>query len=167
MQDLTTDLVGKACTIFLGLAYPGGEGTIPAKRRLYLALPPGRLLADLLADSAEARVLCQAVKDGQGRAVGCAIRLGSADFPHLKLRVQQPAGSEPGPWVFGVDTHDAFCADRLRAPADHPEAEAWTRLQTANRRLKEQIERAWDEAGLLTFNGLLRRALEQADGSPA
>jgi hypothetical protein len=32
-------------------------------------------------------------------------------------------------------------------------------LQTANRRLKEQIESAWEEAGLLTFNGLLRREL--------
>jgi hypothetical protein len=161
MQDLTTDLVGKACTIFLGLAYPNGAGTVPPKRRPYLALPPGLPLADFLREAPEARVLCQPVKDKDGNVIGCAIRLGSTTFPHLKLRIQRPAGDADGVWVFGVDTHDAFCADSLKPPPDHPDAEAWTRLQTANRHLKERIERAWDEAGLLTFNGLLRQALEK------
>jgi hypothetical protein len=32
-------------------------------------------------------------------------------------------------------------------------------LQVANRKLKEQIERAWEAAGIMTFNGLLRREL--------
>jgi hypothetical protein len=161
MEVLSTDLVGKACTIFLKLAYPDGEATVPPKRRVFLHLPPGRPLADFLRQSPETRALCEILKSPGGAPTGYAIRLGSAIFPHLKLRVQQPGGGEPGLWVFGVDTHDAFSADDVQAPPEHPEAEAWTRLQIANRQLKEQIERAWDEAGLLTFNGLLRRELEK------
>jgi hypothetical protein len=167
MQDLSTDLVGKACAIFLGLAYPGGAETVPAKRRAFLALPPGRPLADFLRATPEARALCQAVKDRAGNAVGCALRLGSATFPHLKLCVQRPAGAEADVYVFGVDTHDAFCADNFHAPAGHPDAEAWTRLQQANRQLKERIERAWEQAGLPTFNNLLRGALAAPADPPA
>jgi len=33
-------------------------------------------------------------------------------------------------------------------------------MQLANVTLKEKIEASWEEAGLLTFNGLLRRDLE-------
>jgi hypothetical protein len=161
MHELTTDLVGKAATIFLGLAYPDGASTVPLKRRLFLHLPPGRPLADFLRDSTEDRALWETLKGSGGSVVGYAFRLGSAIFPHLKLRVQQPSRDRPDLWVFGVDTHDAFSPDSVQAPTDHPEAEAWTRLQVANRQLKEQIERAWDEAGLLTFNGLLRQELEK------
>jgi hypothetical protein len=57
--------------------------------------------------------------------------------------------------VFSVDTHDAICLDTR-----NPDASRWTEFQRSNCRLKEQIERAWEEAGLLTFNALLRRELE-------
>jgi hypothetical protein len=56
--------------------------------------------------------------------------------------------------VFSVDTHDGIFFD----PA-HPDAANWAELQQSNRALKEQIEHAWEEAGLLTFNALLRREL--------
>jgi hypothetical protein len=58
--------------------------------------------------------------------------------------------------VFSVDTHD-----QIRVDPKHPDALAWAELQNANRKLKEKIERAWEAAGLLTFNALLRRELEK------
>jgi hypothetical protein len=162
MQGLTTDLVGSACRIFLALAYPDGEDTIPQPRRVYLTLPPGQGLADFLAATPAARALCQAVRDDRGHVQGQAIRLGSAAFPHLKLRVQQVCQVEPPVWVFSVDTHDAFSRDCLRPPREHPEAAEWMRLQGVNQQLKERVERAWEEVGLYTFNRLLRSDLEQS-----
>ena len=44
----------------------------------------------------------------------------------------------------------------------HPDAAAWIALQAANRELKGRIERAWEAAGLLTHNSLLRRELQTA-----
>jgi hypothetical protein len=71
----------------------------------------------------------------------------------LKLRATWQ-GDE---WVFAVDTHDM-----VQVPADHPDAPRWAGLQESNRRLKEQIEQSWEEAGLLTFAALLRRDLDRA-----
>ena len=84
---------------------------------------------------------------------GYAFRLGSSVFPHLKLQV---VGQSDEELVFSVDTHD-----QVRVPANHPDAAGWAQIQTANRKLKEEIERAWEAAGLLTFNALLRRELEK------
>jgi hypothetical protein len=164
MQELTTDLIGTACAVFLGLAYPGGAATIPPARRLFLELPPGQALADFLPQSTEARAACHPLRDRRGNVSGFAIRLGSAAFPHLKLKVQRLESGGKAALVFTVDTHDAFAPDRFEAPADHPEADAWKRLQQGNQRLKEKIEKAWEAAGFLTFNGLLRRELEQPPG---
>jgi hypothetical protein len=55
-----------------------------------------------------------------------------------------------------VDTHDA-----IRLDPGHPDAAGWARLQAANRQLKAQIELAWEDAGLQTFNSLLRRELDK------
>jgi hypothetical protein len=88
-----------------------------------------------------------------GEIRGYAFRLGSTVFPHLKLQV---VGQSDGELVFSVDTHD-----QVRVPLGHPDAAAWAQVQAANRKLKEEIEHAWEAAGLLTFNALLRRELEK------
>jgi hypothetical protein len=80
--------------------------------------------------------------------------LGSEHYPHLKLEVVRP--QPKADWVFTVDTHDGFSFG-----AAHPDASGWRTLQINNRKLKEQIERAWEANGLLTFNGLLRRDLNK------
>jgi hypothetical protein len=135
-----------ACRIFLGLAYPGGVETIPLPRRIF-----GDLRADQELEPLLQPPLCEKLRMAGGRLQGHAWRLGSAGYPHLKL---QALVQEDGLLLFAVDTHDA-----LRMPPSHPEAGAWSTLQVANRQLKEKIEKAWEEAGLLTFNGLLRRNL--------
>jgi hypothetical protein len=146
MTGLTIPLLERACRIFLHWAYPGGEDTIPAPRNRYLKLDPQQSLESLLAPP-----IGQTLRTPTGGLRGYAFRLGCTHFPHLKLQVL----ALDGRCLFAVDTHDAIQLD-----PNHPDAERWRQLQTANRELKEKIERAWEADGLLTFNGLLREQLQ-------
>jgi hypothetical protein len=146
MKGLTTALLDRACRIFLELAYPEGRHTIPPPKDAFLALPLDQPPETVLRSS-----IGQPLPAPCGGIRGYTLRLGSAAFPHLKLQIVQV---EDGSWVFSVDTHDAIVLDPL-----HPDFARWTELQRSNRGLKEQIELAWENAGLLTFNALLRREL--------
>ncbi len=148
LPGLCPTLLGKACQIFLTLAYPEGEPSIPAGKRAYLRIPAEAGLELLLKAP-----VCQLLARPEGGIRGYAFRLGSCTFPHLKLQV---VGQGDGDLIFSVDTHD-----QVRVDPRHPDAFAWADLQAANRKLKEEIERAWEAAGLLTFNALLRRELEK------
>lgn len=144
MEGLTTDLLVRACRIFLSLAYP--DGAVPPARRVYGEADPNGPLEPLLAPPVR-----QPLPPAEGRARGYALRLGCAWYPNVKLQV---ADCGTGICVFGVDTHDA-----VQLTAHHPDAERLAKLQAANRRLKEQIELAWEAAGLKTFHALLRDGL--------
>lgn len=152
MNELTAELLGRACRVFLQVAYPGGPESVPPAKRPYLAVAADQPLEPLVKPP-----VGQALATPEGGRRGYALRLGSAHFPHLKL--QAVCCGEGGAWVFAVDTHDAV---QLRP--DDPDAERWAQIQAANRRCKEAIERAWDEAGLLTFHGLLRRQTARPGG---
>jgi hypothetical protein len=132
----------------LKLAYPEGEPSIPVAKRAYLQIPAEPELELLLRPP-----VCQLLPRPDGGIRGYAFRLGSIAFPHLKLQVVAQSDQD---LVFSVDTHD-----QVRVDPKHPDAFAWAELQAANRKLKEEIERAWEAAGLLTFNALLRRELEK------
>ncbi|HZV08037.1 MAG TPA: hypothetical protein VE999_23340 [Gemmataceae bacterium] len=146
MNGLTIVLLERACRIFLERAYPDGPDAIPPPKNHFLALNPDQPIESVLVPP-----LCQPLRRRDSDLRGYALRLGSAMHPHLKLQIMDHGDAG---CVFSVDTHDGFPCDPSR-----PDAARWIELQTANRRLKEQIESAWEEAGLLTFNGLLRREL--------
>lgn len=148
MKGLTTALLARACRIFLELAYPGGEHTIPHPKSDYLTVPEDRPLGDLLVPP-----LCQVLTARDGSLRGYSLRLGSACHPHLKLQI---VAHEEKQCVFSVDTHDTLMLEN-----NSPDAPRWRQLQEDNHRLKEQIERAWQNAGLLTFKTLLRQELER------
>jgi hypothetical protein len=148
MNELTPAMLGRACDIFLALAYP--DGHIPATKQAYAHIRADQALEELLQPP-----VCQ-VSTGEGGVRKYAFRLGSSVFPHVKLQVSCIHGC-----IFSVDTHDA-----IRIDPSHPEAERWAQVQAANRQLKEEIERAWEAEGLLTFNGLLRRELENHQPGP-
>jgi hypothetical protein len=155
MPGLCPELLGQACRIFLTLAYPGGENSIPATKRAYLGISDEPDLEPLLKPpvcQVLPRLPCIGEPPPEGIR-GYAFRLGSSVFPHLKLQV---VGQNDGELVFSVDTHD-----QVRVPLGHPDAAAWAQVQAANRKLKEEIEHAWEAAGLLTFNALLRRELQK------
>ena len=154
MNGLTTALLGQACHTFLTLAYPGGEQTIPEKKRAYLNIPPDADLSAYLPPGPLAVSLGQILKGEDGSVRGYAFRLGSAAFPHLKLQVTT---YDRDICIFGVDTHDSFprIGDGMPGLTD-TERELWTALQKSNRQLKERIEREWEKEGLWTFNKLLQ-----------
>ena len=160
MHRLTTLLVGRACRLFLDLAYPDGPDSIPANKRIYYDLPADQGLDQFIPPAPAALGVCQGVAAAQSCQGGFAFRLGSAHFPHLKLKVLLMEEENKGTtWVYVVDTHDAFARDRRQPPPDHPDAQAWLQLQEVNRRLKEQIETVLETAGFVTFNRLLKQEL--------
>ncbi len=148
LPSLCPTKLAQACRIFLTLAYPDGEPSIPSAKRAYLRIPAEPGLELLLTPP-----VCQHLPRPEGGIRGYAFRLGSNAFPHLKLQVVEQSKRD---LVFSVDTHD-----QVRVDPSHPDAPAWAQLQCVNRRLYEEIERAWEAAGLLTFNALLRRELEK------
>lgn len=149
MKGLSATLLGHACRVFLALAYPGGRETIPPAKKAFLHLEADQPLEPLLVPP-----LCEVLRTPVGNLRGYAFRLGSMTYPNVKLQV---VGQDEGATcIFTVDTHDTLHLD-----LGHPDAAAWSKLRVANRQLKEQIERAWEAAGLLTFNGMLRRELEK------
>jgi hypothetical protein len=143
MNGLTTALLDRACRIFLELAYPEGIETISTPISAYLFLRP-----ELPPQAFLTPPVCQRLS---GRS-GYVLRLGSESHPHLKLTI---VGHDDTECVFTVDTHDA-----IDLASRSEDAGRWARFRTANRQLKNRIERAWEDAGLLTFNALLRRELE-------
>jgi hypothetical protein len=146
MKGLTTTLLERACRIFLEHAYPLGPAAIPPPKHSLVAFDVAQPVESILSSP-----VCQPLLRRDGGLRGYALRLGSVQHPHLKLQIVE---HDDGSCVFSVDTHDGVSLD-----PSHPDAARWAELQTANRRLKEEIERAWEQAGLLTFNGLLRREL--------
>jgi len=146
MRGLTTALLERACRLFLERAYPQGTDTIPPPKNSFFALNVAQSVESVLLPP-----VCQPIVRSDGSLRGYTLRLGSAAHPHVKLQIMD---HDDAGCVFSVDTHDGFSLD-----PPHPDAARWSEFQAANRRLKEQIERAWEEAGLLTFNALLRREL--------
>jgi hypothetical protein len=151
-MDLSIDLLRRVCRVFLDIAYPDGPETIPASRLNYYRIPLDAVVRDYLPPAPAANGLVQALVGAQR---GYTLRLGSAAFPFLRLTLQCIVHRGEAAWVCGVDTHDSW-----NRP-EHPDAAAWLDVQSANRDLKTRIEAAWDAAGLLTHNRLLRQELQQ------
>jgi hypothetical protein len=155
MPLLSTPLLARACRIFMEAAYPDGPESIPEHKRPYLAIPDDGAIKDYLYPAPLARGICQQISDD-----GHTFRLGSKHYANLKLRVHCVLENGACRCVFAVDTHDAFSRENVQPPLDHPDAAGWLTLQAKNNALKHQIEAAWDAAGILTHNRLLREELE-------
>jgi len=161
MLGLPTDEVNTVCRVFLELAYPAGEASIPKNRQIYSHLPPGKDFHEYQAET-QLSPSCCLVLQKDGIIQGYSLRLGCSHFPHLKLKIQRVTAKNQPIWIYSVDTHDAFSADSLRPPPGHPDFEAWTQMQVQNAELKDKIEQAWLDLGFLTFNGLLRQELKSS-----
>ncbi len=142
----------------MDLAYPNGPDSIPEKKRVYCNIDEP--IDDYLPPGDKAQGVCQVARNSDGNPCGYAFRLGSVHYPHLKLLLRNIATRNGNKWVCMVDTHDAFSRQSIVPPPNHPDAEAWLQLQQANQQLKEKIEHALADAGLVTFNSLLRDDLD-------
>ena len=153
MDSLTTPQLANACRIFMDLAYPDAQ-SIPPGKRPFREMDADLPLTDYLCPAPVATGVCQDLSKRAGGLVGYEFRLGSARYPHLKLRVQSVDLHERKVCVFSVDTHDGF--HRATQFLDSAEAETWRALVEHNRSLKHQIEEALAAAGFLTPVRLLR-----------
>lgn len=160
MGNLTTELLARACQIFMTIAYPAGLDSVPVKKKPYFDISLDRPVTDYLPPAPLAEGVCEALPAPGGGIRGYAFRLGSAHFPHLKLKMQL-VDYDNASWVCMVDTHDAFSRSSFHPPAEHPDAKAWRDMQRLNRQLKERIEGQLEREGLETFNSLLRKDLER------
>ena len=125
MFDLSFDTLREAIDIFLRVAYPTGE--IPAAVRKRIALDPSLLIAELLDGLQFERYV------SEGSTV-YALRLGSVNYPHLKMEIR-PFSGHAG-FVFWVNTHDQFFTPDARCR----DADRWRELVERNRELKQSIE---------------------------
>jgi hypothetical protein len=96
----------------------------------------------------------RANRGGPGVTPIYALRLGNAAYPHMKMQLQ-PWPNSRG-FLLSVNTHDHVNT----IEEGSAEAIAYHALQAENQKYKEQIEHAWDEAGLPTFLRYLREYVQ-------
>ncbi len=148
LHGLRLDLLRRAVEIYLEVAYPAGVLPEAVQRRL-------NWRADCAADDLLNGPQFERAGKAPGRQTAIyALRLGNHRYPHMKLQIQ-PWPTEAG-FMLSVNTHDQVAGVNL----SEVDAQAFRDLQAENQRLKEAIEREWDEAGLPTFNRYLRDYIE-------
>jgi hypothetical protein len=130
-------------------AYPQGIDSMPVAKRPYFQIDAQRPLSDYLPPTKMAVGVCQELSHNPGTARGYSFRLGSATYPHMKLRVQLMDFHGRAVRVYSVDTHDGFVQHNPE------EAEAWRAMVEENRALKKEIESALEQAGFVTPKHLL------------
>jgi hypothetical protein len=160
VNELSTNDLAGACRIFMDLAYPDGPRTIPDFKVPYYEMTAERSLVEFLPPAPLSVGVTKTLSRNAGGMFGYEFRLGSADFPHLKLRVQSMDLHDREVWVYSVDTHDGFC--QVTQNVSPEEAQKWKALVENNRGLKHAIERALANAGYLTPIALLRVDLTAA-----
>ncbi len=143
LAGLSLELLRRAVSIYLEIAYPGGEPPAAVRRRLDWG--PGLEPAALVAGPPFERV-----GQAPNEKLIYTLRLGNARYPHMKMQIQ-PWYARDG-FLLSVNTHDHALSLDPRAP----DAAAFMALQAENQRLKVEIEQAWDAAGLPTFPRYLR-----------
>jgi hypothetical protein len=146
----------RGVAIYLDRAYRNSNVPEAVKRRL--AWPEEAPAGEVLSHAPFERVQ----SPEQGESAIYALRLGNARYPHMKLQVQSWPNAEG--YLLSVNTHDQVLAQN----PNMRDLEAFRALQAENLKMKEEIEQAWDEAGLPTFLRYLRNYLSQqspgADG---
>jgi len=156
LQDITSELLSRAVELYLAAAYADGEPSEAVRSRA--ALPEGVRGADLLGDERFERVPPD-VPVGEAERIN--LRLGNARYPHMKLGIDRVSNSRR--YVLVVDAHDKHFA----AMVQEGERSEYRDLLDYNARLQRQIERAWTEAALPTFERYLRSRLTDLSGRRA
>ena len=96
-----------------------------------------------------------------GQVRSFALRLGSDNYRHMKLRLVRPPKSSA--YVFCVDCHDEF----LQAPPGSPDCDSLEKLKCCNAELAVEIMAALDEAHLPTERHYLRMKIREARAAGA
>jgi hypothetical protein len=161
VNSLTTNELAGACRIFMDLAYPDGLRTIPVFKMPFYEMTSENSLIEFLPPAPKSVGVSKTMS--RGGAFGYEFRLGSASYPHLKLRVQSMDLHAREVWVYSVDTHDGIA--KLAGTLSEEDAARWKTLVDQNRTLKRSIESALGKAGYLTPVALLSFDLTPASVS--
>lgn len=148
VPDVDLKTLRQAVGIYLAQAYDGTEIPESVRRRLDWSddAPAGEVLPRSPFELAN--------RPEPGIPAIYALRLGNARYPHMKLQIQ-PWPNDCG-YLLSVNTHDQV----LSLDPNSRDAGAFRSLQAENQRLKETIERLWDEAGFPTFLRYLRSYID-------
>ncbi len=157
MDGLTSQELARACRIFMDLAYPDGPESIPANKRPYYHIDPNQPLEHFVPPAAMAIAVCEDLAHHSDRLHGYAFRLGSAAYPHLKLRIQFMDFHQRAVRVYAVDTHDGVVQTQQHTDE---EAAIWRAKIQGNRILKHEVEESLGSTGYLTQKHLLQLDLE-------
>src|SRR5262245_16995289 len=126
----------KAVELYINMAYAGASP--PATVRT--------ILGKLQSADKDFYQISDFVRSGDPEKPSYKLRLGNSIYPHMKLTLEpDPSGNG---YILRVDSHDAQIA---AISSDHPEHAAICRLREKNQEFARQIEAAWQEAGLPTF----------------
>jgi CheY-like chemotaxis protein len=141
LEEIPASRVRLAAEIYLRHAYPAASRW----RAPTVDLSGGETARDLLPrfeDESE---------EGEGRRIGrYVLRLGNSRYPHMKLVLEESILSDE--YAFGVDTHD-----NLNVTEDAPDYARWNAVRDHNRRVAEEIERAWEEEEVPTVRDIQDR----------
>ena len=88
MNELSTRELAVACRIFMDLAYPEGVRTIPEFKLPFFEMTAEHSLIEFLPPAPRSVGVSKTLSRNAGGMFGYEFRLGSATYPHLKLRVQ-------------------------------------------------------------------------------
>lgn len=148
MLQLSWDMLRDAIAIYLKHAYPNGQ--LPEVIQKRIALDASRPMPELLG----AAPFENYVADAPFHCTVHALRLGSVEYPHLKMEIRP--FTNHAEFVFWVNTHDQF----ISPDAKMPDADRWREVVRRNRDLKQAVERAWAEHKLPTFTTAMQEDLD-------
>lgn len=148
LSEFTHELLKRAVSIYVDLAYEGGE---PRSTLVDLDYSPLRF-QDLFT-----QFLDESKEEGGRRLARYALRLGNRHYPFMKFVLQEFV--QPGNYYFSVDTHD-----EMNITPDVPGYDDFLKVRSYNRNLKCSIEMAWSDMDLPTIQDLRKELVKAARG---
>lgn len=147
-MELSWDMLREAIAIFLKYSYPTGQ--VPEVVQKRIVLDSSRPVPKAISEPPFENY----VADAPFHCTVSALRLGSADYPHLKMEIR-PFTNHVG-FVFWVNTHDQFISPDSKVA----DADRWREVLERNQNLKQTVERAWAAHKLPTFATAMQEDLD-------
>jgi len=144
LDAVSVRMLGRAIEIYLQGAYTSTQPPYSVRAKAFFDEnePLEKILASKKFEKFHSR--------DNGVVTHFLLRLGNERYPHMKLGLASCAGDEED-FVFVVETHDRY----FHTDKDRPGGREFRELQVYNDRIKQEIERRWEEANLPTLRQVL------------
>ncbi|MBI1853087.1 MAG: response regulator [Planctomycetes bacterium] len=141
LEQIGVDVLRRALELYLDLAHGENKPALLAKIGAAGFQSTSQALGTFIDESGRGSAAA-----GSRRYV---LRLGNRRYPFMKFVLQEYLIENE--FFFSVDTHD-----QMEIRSSIPDFEAWLEIKRFNRALKDEIESAWEHAGIPTFSDLQR-----------